>query len=52
MSDDVILKMEHIRKEFLGVVALDDIHFEQRVRYFCSAKKQTFATRNTHSNQA
>ena len=30
MSDDVILKMEHIRKEFLGVVALDDIDFELR----------------------
>lgn len=30
MSDDVILKMEHVRKAFPGVVALDDIHFDLR----------------------
>lgn len=30
MADDVILKMEHIRKVFPGVIALDDIHFDLR----------------------
>jgi ABC-type sugar transport system ATPase subunit len=30
MSSDVILKMNHIRKTFPGVIALDDIHFELR----------------------
>ena len=28
MLPDVILKMEHIRKVFPGVIALDDVHFE------------------------
>jgi ribose transport system ATP-binding protein len=30
MGSDVILKMNHIRKTFPGVIALDDIHFELR----------------------
>lgn len=30
MKQDIILKMEHIRKTFPGVVALDDVHFELR----------------------
>ena len=28
MRNDIILKMRHIRKEFPGVIALDDVHFE------------------------
>jgi ribose transport system ATP-binding protein len=28
MSSDIILKMQHIRKVFPGVLALDDVHFE------------------------
>jgi len=30
MAEDFILKMEHIRKTFPGVIALDDIHFDLR----------------------
>jgi len=30
MTEDAILKMEHIRKVFPGVIALDDIHFDLR----------------------
>jgi ribose transport system ATP-binding protein len=29
-KNDIILSMEHIRKEFPGVVALDDVHFDLR----------------------
>jgi ribose transport system ATP-binding protein len=29
-QNNIILKMEHIRKEFPGVVALDDVHFDLR----------------------
>ena len=28
MENNIILKMMHIRKEFPGVIALDDVHFE------------------------
>ena len=30
MANKLILKMEHIRKQFPGVLALDDVHFELR----------------------
>ena len=30
VQNDIILTMEHIRKEFPGVVALDDVHFDLR----------------------
>lgn len=29
-QNDIILKMEHIRKEFPGVIALDNVHFDLR----------------------